>query len=290
METAETAGTIFGDKLYQQRARRALPLLVRQAIAGQTITYEALARELEMPNPRNLNYVLGSIGETLSQLSTEWNQAIPKIQALVVNKNLGIPGEGILPFLPEQQNFSQLPLKQKRSIVNTILSEVYVYPHWPKVLKELSLDPPKPLDPDKGITKLFNSQTYFGGGEGKQHKALKERVAAHPALIGLKRNPISVKIEHILASGDSLDIHFLYKTESVAVEVKSAISTEADLRRGMFQCIKYQVVMEAEHALAQDAKDIKTLLVVEGRLSPELVAVKNTLGVEVIELDENTKL
>ena len=62
METAEIAEPIWGDMLYQQRARLAFPMLVRQALAGKPLTYEDLAEELEMPNPRNLNYVLGSIG------------------------------------------------------------------------------------------------------------------------------------------------------------------------------------------------------------------------------------
>ncbi len=65
METGEVAKFIEGKKLYQERARKALPLLVRQALANQPILYSDLAQELDMPNPRNLNYVLGSIGYTL---------------------------------------------------------------------------------------------------------------------------------------------------------------------------------------------------------------------------------
>jgi alkylated DNA nucleotide flippase Atl1 len=47
-----------GEKLYQKRAKTALPYLVRQAKAGQKIYYSDLAKEIGMPNPRNLNYVL----------------------------------------------------------------------------------------------------------------------------------------------------------------------------------------------------------------------------------------
>jgi len=59
-ETGEVAETMEGNKLYQERARRAMPILVRQALAGETIYYQDLADELGMPNPRNLNFVLGS--------------------------------------------------------------------------------------------------------------------------------------------------------------------------------------------------------------------------------------
>lgn len=64
-ETAAISKNIQGDKLYQQRAREALPLLVRQASACETIYYQELADEMGMPNPRNLNYVLGSRSNTL---------------------------------------------------------------------------------------------------------------------------------------------------------------------------------------------------------------------------------
>jgi hypothetical protein len=66
-ETLDNVQPLFGDQLYQQRARRTLPLFVRQAWSQNTIYYQQLADELEMPNAHNLNYVLGSIGATLVQ-------------------------------------------------------------------------------------------------------------------------------------------------------------------------------------------------------------------------------
>ena len=42
MGTAQIAGLISGEKLYQIRARKALPLLVRQARSEQTIFYSDL--------------------------------------------------------------------------------------------------------------------------------------------------------------------------------------------------------------------------------------------------------
>ena len=95
MSTAKISAPISGDKLYQERARAALPLLVRQAQAGAPIFYSDLAEELGMPNPRNLNYVLGSIGQSMELLSKSWKEKVPPIQCLVINKATGLPGEGI---------------------------------------------------------------------------------------------------------------------------------------------------------------------------------------------------
>ncbi len=118
METAKIAEPISGDKLYQQRARKAFPVLVRQALAGTAITYEDLAEELEMPNPRNLNYVLGSIGNAINNLKEEWEEDIPPIQCLVINKNNGLPGEGISWFISDKNTYKKLPKKQKQQVVN----------------------------------------------------------------------------------------------------------------------------------------------------------------------------
>ncbi len=71
MSTAKISEPISGDKAYQVHARAAFPLLVRQAQAGVPVFYSDLAEELGMPNPRNLNYVLGSIGQSLELLSVD---------------------------------------------------------------------------------------------------------------------------------------------------------------------------------------------------------------------------
>src|SRR5262249_3228678 len=103
METAMIAKPFAGDKLYQERARAALPLLVRQAIAGSAIRYGELAAELGMPNPRNLNYVLGSIGQTIKALSKHWRLDVPPIQCIVINKKTGLPGEGVGWFVSDKE-------------------------------------------------------------------------------------------------------------------------------------------------------------------------------------------
>ena len=51
MEVGLIADTIFGNKLYQIRARRALPILIQQAWQKTPITYSELAVKLEIPNP-----------------------------------------------------------------------------------------------------------------------------------------------------------------------------------------------------------------------------------------------
>lgn len=84
--------------------------------------------------------------------------------------------------------------------------------------------------------------------------------------------------------GDRLDVYFEQKDGTcIAVEVKSIISDDADILRGIYQCVKYQAVLDAESKTHSRPAKNKTLLVIEGELSQENYQVKDSLGIEVIE-------
>ena len=279
MSTATISDPISGDKPYQVRARAALPLLIRQAQAGAPMFYSDLAEELGMPNPRNLNYVLGSIGQSLERLSKTWKSKVPPIQCLVVNKNTDLPGEGIGWFLIKKEDFAALPPRRKRAIIEAELQHVFNYPRWEEVLKALSIEPTT-SDFSPIVTKAAN---VFGGGESEDHKALKEYVARNPKAIGLNSNTQAGATEYPLPSGDSLDVSFNGKAVWVAAEVKSAISAEGDIARGLFQCVKYRAVMDAVLLAEARPQDVRVLLVLESEFPQSLIPLKNILSVEVVD-------
>lgn len=280
-----------GDMPYQVLARKALPILVRQAQNKQIITYGDLALELGMPNPRNLNYVLGSIGTSIDHLKKEWKEAIPYIQSLVVKKNIELPGYGIGEFLGiKNAEFARLPFLQRRIIQDRALDEISMYQHWGKVLKSLKL---KPAQPDfSGLAeKAAKVKTFggFGGGESKEHKDLRIYVANHPEILKLGSDFSKGNMERRLASGDLPDVSFIRDANNaknafkwVAVEVKSAISSVDDISRGIFQCIKYKAVMEAEAKAEGKPPNIRVVLLLEEAFPQPLIPLKNILGVEVI--------
>lgn len=279
MNISKVAEPISGSSKYQLRARAALPLLVRQACAGVPIFYSDLAKELGMSNPRNLNYVLGCVGQTLENLSKAWKCKVPPIQCLVVNKGTGLPGEGIGWFVSKKENFSKLTLRQKRAVVDTELQRIFSYPKWEAVLNALKLKPVE-FDFSPLISKASNG---FGGGESEAHKALKEFVAKNPQVIGLSLGTPSGITEYNLPSGDSLDVSFCGKNIWVAAEVKSSISNETDIVRGLYQCIKYRAVMEAVLIAKFLPQNARVLLVLESALPAGLIPLRNMLGVEVVE-------
>ena len=279
MDTAKIAAPISGDKLYQTRARMVLPILVRQAEAGTPIFYSALAEEVGIPNPRNLNYVLGSIGTTLENLSKARKQKVPPIQCLVVNKNTGLPGEGIGWFLVKKEDFSSLNRRQQRAIVEAELQHVFSFGRWHEVLSVLSL---QPVESDFSA-QIKKAAAFGGGGESEAHKRLKIYVSKNPTVVGLPASTPAGVTEFPLASGDAADVRFQDKKDWVAVEVKSAISSEADITRGLFQCVKYKAVLEAMQLASDLPQNARAILALETTLPSRLVALKNILGIEVVE-------
>jgi hypothetical protein len=275
--TADTATGFHGDKLYQERARLALPILIRQAKAGQTVSYEDLAAELGMPNPRNLNYPLRCIGDELNRLSKKWRKEIPHIQALVVSKGTSVPGKGFDPFLKDKGK-AWKSLEERKAILKTYIAEIANYPYWDEVISELGLKPAA-----SKIDDIIDKAMSFGGGEGPEHKALKEYVRSHPECVGLPTGSAEGSAEAGLPSGDSIDVLFDRKDRIVAVEVKPASAPIHDITRGLFQCVKYRAVLQARADFESDPRQIAIFLVLGGGLPKALFPLRNSLGVMVFE-------
>lgn len=279
-ETGEVAtGLIDGDKLYQERARRALPILVRQAKAHQTMFYGELAAELGASNPRTMDYPLGAIGQALLDLEETWGRPVPLIQALVVNKATGLPGDGIGFFAPSAADFKKASRQERQLIVDRMLLEVFTYRDWDLVLEALELRPTSgpPLPPVSEVV------SRGGGGEGAEHHALKNAVAQNPGWVGLRKGLSPGKTEAPQYSGDSLDVLFEDSRQRTAVEVKGRSASRSDIMRGLFQCVKYEAVLNAEARVRGLPLDCEAVLALGGVLPKDLVALRHTLGVKVFE-------
>lgn len=276
-KTAETATGFHGDKLYQRRAREALPILVRQAKAGVPVVYEDLAEEMRMANPRNLNYPLGCIGDALNDLSRRWRKKIPHIQALVVNKGTGLPGKGFDGFFKERGQRWKTP-QERRAVIETYWSEITAFPYWDQVLIDLGLTPP-PV----GIEAILETAAHRGGGEGPEHIAMKELIREKPYLAGYTGSTPTVRLESPLPSGDCVDVMLQTGASIYAVEVKPARAPEYDIARGLFQCVKYQAVLEAEAAFKSDSRPVTVVLALGGPLPDTLIPLRNSLGVKVFD-------
>lgn len=117
---------MFGDDEHQVLAREALPILIEQASARQTITYGKLADKLKIPAyAYPMAQMLGSIVTTLYELSQKWQEEIPHITALVVRSSTGYPS-----FPPDMSN----------EVFDAEFERIYNYQKWNAVQQTLLSD------------------------------------------------------------------------------------------------------------------------------------------------------
>jgi len=275
---AVVAKSMFGDAPYQRRAREALPILVRQAEAGKELTYKQLAAEMGMPNARNLNFVLGSVAVTLQALGRKWRERVPPIEVLVINSGTKLPGTGVDAFLSVPRR-ARLSASQRRIIIQAHWLDIFAYTKWDEVLAECGLQ--RVADDLGGL--VDKASRRGGTGESREHRDLKEHVRLNPLLVGLPaRHPHGVT-ERRLPSSDCVDVAFEAKGRCTAVEVKSWRSDKADIVRGLFQCVKYKALFEAEFAHKQSKTALSVYLVLGGAFPRRLNRLRNVLGIDVID-------
>lgn len=100
------------------------------------------------------------------------------------------------------------------------------------------------------------SKKYSQGGEGENHRRLKEWIASNPEFLGLY-DVIAAEVEsHIFPSGDLPDIVFLCKSRTVSVEIE----TDTTLP-GAYQAIKYRALLCAELGEPCASKKVHSILV-----------------------------
>jgi hypothetical protein len=237
-----------------------------------------LAKKLGMPHPRNLNYVLGAIGDELKTLGKEWKEEVPPIECIVINKNNKTPGRGIGFHMPVDK-FRKLSPAARKQLLHDLNLEIWGYQRWDAVLKHFNL---APALPDQEMIELAKRAGYGqGGGESPEHLALKEYVAQNPHVLGLAKT--TPKTEHRFGSGDEIDVLLKYPKEWVGIEVKGINSDEPDLMRGIFQCVKYEALIQAEQKLTQQTVGGRVLLVLGGSLSPTLREAADLFEIDVRE-------
>lgn len=123
---------------------------------------------------------------------------------------------------------------------------------------------------------------YGKGGEKEEHKKLKKYARDNPQLFGMHKESVS-KTEHLLPSGDLLDVLFQHDGTWTAVEVKSRRSDERDIRRGIYQCIKYRAVLEAMKKAHRKIKRVEVFLLLENKIirTSHLKRLAQTLKVQI---------
>ncbi len=246
------------------------------------ITYGELAKRINYPEPHTGSAFAKNIGKTLGVMGHMFDNifidgfSIPLIQALVVNSGTKLPSDGLKEF---NNTYPFLSKEKKVDFVNNEFDKIFKFANkWYKLLEKLD------FPYEKNETSLKNNNLYnpFGSQGSPEHKELCEYIAENPSAIRLKTAAKGI-LEYPLKSGDKIDVVFETEDQIIGVEIKSKRSGDDDLERGIYQCIKYSSVLEAEKMINDKKYSTRCYLVIESSLPKHLNKIRNKLKVVVFD-------
>ena len=256
--------------------RKMIPIMIGWAIGREAnMTYKDMNRKLGYARFMGIGRALGRVDDELEALrEVSGKTDIPTLNALCKNSTTKLPADG---FSYVYSSYKTMSPEEKILFVDGLNKRAFDYEHWDWVMNVLGLLPASEFTEEE-IDSL-SIHTFGGGGEGAEHKALKEYIKSHPEELGIE-DVIFLEDEHVLPSGDRLDVYFSLKDGThVAVEVKPSNAPEQDVSRGIFQCIKYEATMTAERRLRKQGYRIKTMLALGAEMSSFNTRIAEDLGV-----------
>lgn len=278
---------------HYQVAPHLLPVLTRAAKLGQTLTYGQLAHELENEfqleqKARKTLYggAIGVIGFALEDLQETLGEKIPPINVLVVNATTKLPGTGVDDFVRHYLGIRKRVLSDsdRMALIQTAQEHVFAYPHWDRIAAHFGEAPlpPDPTPPANGPIALPALPNHAGAVESEAHKALKRHVAENPRLVMAYGRFKNGRNEHLLRSGDRLDVFFQNATAQLAVEVKPGNAPEAEIIRGLFQAVKYRAVLKAEQLIAGQPPNAQAILALTSNPGLRTRQIAQRLAVQIL--------
>jgi len=272
-----------GEIWTKRTARIGFPILVEYARERREITYsewnDEIVRRKLGPNgsPRVYGWPAGSIGDACEDYAKKTGVPVPPINLIVVNKKTRIPGSGSDNYfrrycanrLGRNVNPRNLNPQEKRALIDIAKEEIFNFLSWGDVLAACGLAETKPprLERKRRRPRKVGWST---GPESDEHKWLKQMIANNPTLVDLQSNEQGIQ-EHPLWSGDRLDVYF--KKETVGVEVKASNARFDEIHRGIFQCVKYKAVMQAQQIYDRQIPTADCLLALGGALPGKLQSI-----------------
>ena len=203
---------------------------------------------------------------------------------VLITRGDGIPGAGAGRYLawryrkPRLKEWEKVSREQKIDLVERERQKIFAYKKWAKLNRQLFGNRATSKLRDLAGDSDCPNDGRGGLAESDEHKRLKRWVSADPTRIGLSKRFGKGSEEYRLMSGDEVDVMFMHHATYRAVECKSVRSGDLDLKRGIYQCVKYREVKAAEMQ-PYDA-DVTAILVTERELPSDLKKRAAMLGVK----------
>lgn len=253
--------------LTQHAARPLAQWVIHAAKRRSSVTYGEAARRLEIEfefdniSPTRMGIPAGALMYRILEVQPD----CPLLNILLVRQGDGMPGEGAGPFMTDylgEPRLARLGYRDRhprrwRAACDEIAADVYASRDWDRVYREAFGERLPPAILPEGTER--DGINHARRGEGPSHKALRLWIARNPRRVRRAYADFETDTEVVLESADRVDVVYYGPTSTVVIEVKSLDSDELDLRRGVFQCIKYRAVMQAMD-IRSDAQVLSVLV------------------------------
>ena len=264
------------------------------------VTYGSIGAEIhaKLGGKTIFSIKVGEVAGNMMDQILNFDPKAPLINALITRSD-GLPGDGIGGYLakryrdPKLKKWKTVSKSQKLKIVERERKKVRLYPDWEELEKDL-FGSPASIKRLNQISKEKDGNSPDGrrGGapESEEHKKLKEWVRKNPQKIGLPQSFGQGRAEVELESADIVDVMFTDGAQFAVVEVKSCWSGDGDLKRGIYQCVKYRAVKEAQEKQANTSEgntSVRAILVTERDLPPQLKERARRLSVRTKKVSIN---
>lgn len=279
-------------------ARAAFPVLLRRAMDGDPITYGGLNDALIAQGgswvlPIAYRYAAGKIGDICEALTEDLGRRIPPLNAIITNGVSGLPSHGVDGYLARflgksPRDIARLSQERRDLYARHAMDTVFSYEGWGRIGKhfglrsaDLDLEPPDRGDP----IPLPDQNRFATGPETEAHKALKTWVANNPATFREYGKFTKGRTERTLSSGDRLDVLFDNNSHMLAVEVKAGNAPEAEVERGVYQCIKYRATLRAMQIAAARPPNGNAVLALDRKPPTKVLRLAKRLSVNIMSVD-----
>ena len=256
--------------------------LISTAKERKTLTYGEAKRRLETECGFGTTFPtrMGLVAGTAMDEILKHDPTAPLLNVLLVRSDTRLPGYRVDGYLRErfpEANSGDIRSNPefRKNIVQKAAQYVYAYTGWDDLYRQIFGNNP---DPTTIETAERDGIFYGRKGEGDNHKRLRLWVKNNPGKLKNEYRKVKAETEVELLSGDRVDVVYYAKKKTVAIEVKSRDSNWADLRRGIYQCIKYRAVLGAQ--VLQQSIPVHSLLVTEEELDGGLKQLAKNMKVK----------
>lgn len=269
--------------------------LIAAALDGATMTYGQVKKRLEDEASFSTIFAtrIGLVAGELMHRIQKLEPDAPLINVIVVNQQDRMPSKGAGSFMARRFRNARLSLRgykerhpaKWRRYFEQAAAEVYAYSptEWAALYErvfgnalseaEIAAERDRRQEGNEQDFGAGNNK-YGTGGEGSFHRDLRLWVTRYPDKVGRGFAAARTETEFPLDSGDRVDAVYHLEDRTIVIEVKSRISNDVDLRRGVYQCIKYRAVKTAMDV--RDEVPVEAFLVTETKLPGEIVALLRT--------------